>query len=562
MAKGNSKDSGAGGGIDPQLAAQFQQFLAQQAQAAQPVQPAQPQLTPEQVAQLQALLAAQQAQAAAPAAAPTPTPAVDQAAQFQAFLAQQAAPQQPTTPQAAAPQAAAPQATASQPQFFATTPTAAPKKRRGKAVAFSIIGSVAALAVVAAALFAFGVIKLPLDSGEITLVAVGDQGPDPFSSINLAPNAPKLAPAVVVPVTATPIAADAPGLYGGTGDTAVCDAKEQALFLGQNPEKALAFVTALNKDPNVALADGSKLSTANLSRYITELTSVLLVSDTLVTNHGFAGGQPTTLQSVLQAGTAVMVDQNGVPRIKCNCGNPLLPPVVPSGTPAFVGKAWDGFTGNVLVITPSPSTITTFTTVDPTTGATKTVTSCVVPVGAAIPTSCVDPATVPAVVALPGAPAPDFTVTAGSLAPSTKDVSSSGNPRQYFGCQPVSEFTNDQTTLTSTLCLGGTVVRILDSRSEAQLLAQWSQGPIGWGGDCVAAYAETPYDYDGWTGTMAVQNPCVDSNGWSLDVIQVSVAATNQNGDRITASAGGSSADSAAIPDIVRAMLASYSPVN
>lgn len=550
MAKKNANDGGATGGIDPQLAAQFQQFLAQQSQAAQPAQPqpTQPQLSAEQVAQLQALLAAQQAQTAAP----EPTPAVDQAAQFQAFLAQQAATQQP----------AAPQTTAPQPQFFAAAPAPAPKKRRGKAVAFSIIGGIAALAVVGAALFAFGIIKLPFGSDEVTLVAADDQGPDPFSSINLAPSAPKLAPAVVVPVTATPIAADAPGLYGGTGDAAVCDAKEQALFLGQNPEKALAFVTALNKDPNVALADGSKLSTANLSRYITELTSVLLVSDTQVTNHGFSGGQPTTLQSVLQAGTAVMVDQYGVPRIKCNCGNPLLPPVVTSGTPTFVGTPWEGFTGDVLVISPSSTVVETFTTVDPTTGETKTVTSCVVPVGAAIPAACVDPATVPAVVALPGAPAPDLSVTAGSLAPGTKDVSSVGNPRQYFGCSPANDFMNDQATLTSTMCLGGTVVRVLDSRSEAQLLAQFSLNATTWGGDCLAAYTETPYDHDGWTGTMGVQNPCVDSNGWSLDIIQVSVAVTNQGGDRITATAIGSSADSAALPDIVRDMLASFTAVN
>lgn len=46
-------------------------------------------------------------------------------------------------------------------------------------------------------------------------------------------------------------------------------------------------------------------------------------ADTRVTNHGFADGRATEIQSILQAGTAVFVDDTGLPVVKCSCGNPL-----------------------------------------------------------------------------------------------------------------------------------------------------------------------------------------------------------------------------------------------
>ncbi|GAP52775.1 serine/threonine protein kinase [Streptomyces azureus] len=60
----------------------------------------------------------------------------------------------------------------------------------------------------------------------------------------------------------------------------------------------------------------------------------MLRADTGVTNHGFRAGRAAVLQAVLQAGTAVLVDDRGVPRVRCACGNPLRPPVAMRGTPA------------------------------------------------------------------------------------------------------------------------------------------------------------------------------------------------------------------------------------
>jgi hypothetical protein len=48
--------------------------------------------------------------------------------------------------------------------------------------------------------------------------------------------------------------------------------------------------------------------------------------DVRVTNYDYKDGEATPYQAVLQAGTAMLVDDRGVPRVKCNCGNPLAEP--------------------------------------------------------------------------------------------------------------------------------------------------------------------------------------------------------------------------------------------
>jgi hypothetical protein len=91
--------------------------------------------------------------------------------------------------------------------------------------------------------------------------------------------------------------------------------------------------------------------------------------DTRVTNHGFDGTHPTTLQSVFQTGTAVFVDAHGVPRARCYCGNPLTAPVALSGEPRPVGTPWPGYHPAALAaVQPATVTITIFVLVDVVTG--------------------------------------------------------------------------------------------------------------------------------------------------------------------------------------------------
>ncbi len=128
------------------------------------------------------------------------------------------------------------------------------KKHTGKKVVLGITSTIAVLAVALAALVGFGIVKLPFGGGattagpgEVFLIAASDLGPDPFSTTSLAPEAPKVAAAVVVASSSTAQPASAPGLYGGSGDHSVCDPKAQAVFLQQNPQIALAFVSALTR---------------------------------------------------------------------------------------------------------------------------------------------------------------------------------------------------------------------------------------------------------------------------------------------------------------------------
>ena len=170
-------------------------------------------------------------------------------------------------------------------------------------------------------------------------------------------------------VATQPLPGDRDGLYGGTLNNAECDREKMLSFLGTNPTQAGAFVEALNTDPTLYWTGGHPLTTADIPAYLRELTPVVLRLDTRVTNHGFDGTHPTTLQSVFQAGTAVFVDAHGIPRARCYCGNPLTAPTALGGEPKPVGTAWSGYNPGALAeVQLSSVTITNFVLVDIVTG--------------------------------------------------------------------------------------------------------------------------------------------------------------------------------------------------
>lgn len=244
----------------------------------------------------------------------------------------------------------------------ATSSTAPKAKRKGLVAAIWVVGVLLLASLV-------GVGFLLVNPGqaaasEIVLEGAGDVGANPFSADPFASAPPTTTPASsatpapsAAPVAPAAVSGATPGLYGGTQDIGKCDAEQLITFLEGNPDKAGAWVAALNTDPLLRWPGGA-LTTADIRAYVSSLTSVVLMSDTRVTNHGFAGGAPTPLQSVLQAGTAVLVDSYGVPRARCYCGNPLIPAVpVPATTP-IKGEPWPGFDPNrVVTITGTPEVI-------------------------------------------------------------------------------------------------------------------------------------------------------------------------------------------------------------
>lgn len=146
-----------------------------------------------------------------------------------------------------------------------------------------------------------------------------------------------------------------PGLYGGTQDQATCDREQLISFLEDDPAKADAW----------ASVEGIEVD--EIPSFIRDLTPTRLRFDTRVTNHGYRDGQATSFQSVLQAGTAVLVDDQGVPRVRCACGNPLLAPQAVTGA-MYRGPTWSGFSDQSLQVVVSVQTVTQFVLVDVDTG--------------------------------------------------------------------------------------------------------------------------------------------------------------------------------------------------
>src|SRR4029453_11671427 len=91
------------------------------------------------------------------------------------------------------------------------------------------------------------------------------------------------------------VSGNTPGLYGGTGTNA-CDAGAIASFLEAHPDVGRPWAAVRG------------LQLGKIRPFLTALTPVTLRTDTAVPNHGFRNGGATPFQSVLQAGTAVLVD--------------------------------------------------------------------------------------------------------------------------------------------------------------------------------------------------------------------------------------------------------------
>lgn len=196
------------------------------------------------------------------------------------------------------------------------------------------------------------------DTEEVLLQPVAARGPDPFTPSTAAtpaalPPATAPAPSPTASVGALrEITGSTPGLYGGSRSVADCDIGKQADLLAAEPARARAF------------AEGAGINEDNLAGWLSGLTPVVLRADVRVTNHGYRDGAPAAFQSVLQAGTAVLVDRYGAPRVRCACGNPLRSPTALRGA-AHTGKPWAGFhPDRVVVVQPTTTVIESLVIVD------------------------------------------------------------------------------------------------------------------------------------------------------------------------------------------------------
>lgn len=229
----------------------------------------------------------------------------------------------------------------------------------------ALVAVVVILALLVAALGAVVLTRDPKSSAarstEVFLEAKDDAGPEVFTTA-VVTRTPRALPSTTTTTRAngpanavTSVSGSTVGLYGGTLRAATCNKVQLATFLERNPDKAAAW----------AAVQG--IRSDQIRAYVVGLTPVVLLRDTRVTNHGFAQGRATPRQSILQAGTAVLVDRFGVPRAKCACGNPLTPPH-PVTDPVETGHPWPGFTPSAVVVVVTHVQVTTFVLADVTTG--------------------------------------------------------------------------------------------------------------------------------------------------------------------------------------------------
>lgn len=206
----------------------------------------------------------------------------------------------------------------------------------------------------------------------VLLEPAAEPGPNPFVNAVAGPAVPSLPDAVragaattasrltIDPATGTRTAAGTTdALFGGSGELGICDPAPLVDFLAANPA------------PGAAWAGVHGVAPDGIGAFVATLTPVVLLHDTVVTNYGFDGGVATPRSSVLEAGTAVLVDPTGTPAVRCACGNPLTAPTVRDLPAADLqGTGWSGFDpAAVLTVTADPPA-TTFTLVDVATGQT------------------------------------------------------------------------------------------------------------------------------------------------------------------------------------------------
>lgn len=188
--------------------------------------------------------------------------------------------------------------------------------------------------VVIAAIAILGWFLAPYVLGnEVLLEAAPQPGPDPFTDPLNAEGVTEEAPPAqpqAPPAATGEVGGETVGLYGGSGRDH-CEPEKLIRFLESDPAKAAAW------------AGVHGIQAADIRGFVGGLEPTVLNVDARVTNHGFKDGKATPRQSVLQAGTAVMVDSEGIPRLRCICGNPLLEPQAVRGRPRYTGDQWPDF---------------------------------------------------------------------------------------------------------------------------------------------------------------------------------------------------------------------------
>ncbi len=151
-----------------------------------------------------------------------------------------------------------------------------------------------------------------------------------------------------------PVKATEPGLYGSVRGQSACDTTALVDELSADLERNEAFAGVLDIEP------------ADVRAMVGGMVAVVLRSDTLAVDHEYVGGRAISKDAVLEAGTPVLVDYLGIPRIRCTSGSPLQPLAgLPDGA-EFEGPGWDDFQPqSVISVVPADEPIEELVLIDP-----------------------------------------------------------------------------------------------------------------------------------------------------------------------------------------------------
>ncbi|MET7936990.1 DUF6777 domain-containing protein [Streptomyces sp. NPDC005322] len=123
-----------------------------------------------------------------------------------------------------------------------------------------------------------------------------------------------------------------PGLYAGAPNRHPCDRQALIHALQSDNKRGAAWSRVQHLPSPDAIPD-----------YVHRLSGVVLRSDTYAKTYGYRGGVKP-VPAVLQAGTAVFVNQRGAPVVKCDSGNPIRTSAPPrNAKTTFTGPEWNGF---------------------------------------------------------------------------------------------------------------------------------------------------------------------------------------------------------------------------
>jgi len=152
------------------------------------------------------------------------------------------------------------------------------------------------------------------DQPDSTFIArVGSVGPDAFSTsfATAAADGPFTIESGEIDSSSDNLYVIPGRTYGGSGGN-VCDPEAMKEFFGLHPDRARAW------------ARTQQISMSEIPSFIDSLTPMILAQNVKVTMFGFRAATAYGYPAVLEAGTAVLVDAEGMPRARCACGNPVI----------------------------------------------------------------------------------------------------------------------------------------------------------------------------------------------------------------------------------------------